>query len=515
MKVLCKSIIFLQLHVLCSAVICWSATYYVATTGNDSSPGTLSQPWQTIQKAVKTVVAGDTIYVHGGQYDGIKDGWVFQNSGAQSQPITLTNYTGEQVVFKITTATDKNRNIFRCSVNPHDPPNWQTPKADYIRIIGTDVKPHFLSNGVESNKGIVIQGMKGEQSAGIAVSDCDYWEIAGVDFIETSSGIFTFKNNWQTMEEHSTDNWYVHHNRVYNYYRESGMQFNGDYNRIENNEIYKVSNELDTPHGCQLLNILGDHNVVRANVLNRLGSSADCMGMRFEYDLSDFNIVEQNLIKDVPSGINFDGGDNNIIRNNIIQSTVTPLPYRAGINIHSYDDTTTNWPCSETIDPGAQAILPANNPAHPDYQYYYNPRNCHSYGNQIYNNTIHGFVEGLRIYPLIGENTIIRNNVFAGWTRGGICFYQSSNGTCKSLPAALTADHNVTQEPFGFVDIQHFDFHLALNSPLIDAGYNLGPINPDDFNGNVRFQGSGYDIGAYEFVVRLPLAVPKNLMIIQ
>ena len=117
-------------------------------------------------------------------------------------------------------------------------------------------------------------------------------------------------------------------------------------------------------------------------------------------------------------------------------------------------------PCS------AQALLPANNPAHPDYQYYYNPRNCHSYGNQIYNNTIHGFVEGIRLYPLVGENTIIRNNVFSGWTRGGICYYNASDGTCKPLPADLTADHNVTQGPFGFVDIQHFDFPFGRKFPL-------------------------------------------------
>jgi hypothetical protein len=142
--------------------------------------------------------------------------------------------------------------------------------------------------------------------------------------------------------------------------------------------------------------------------------------------------------------------------------------------------------------------LPANNPAHPDYQYYYSPRNCHSYGNQIYNNTIHGFAESIRLYPLAGENTIIRNNIFSGWTRGGICFY-NDNGTCKPLPAEVTASNNAAQD-FEFVDILHFDFHLIANSPVIDAGYNLDLLNPDDFDSNVRPQGAGYDIGAYEFL---------------
>lgn len=44
------------------------ATYYVATTGNDSNPGTESNPWRTIQKAANTVAAGDTVLVQPGTY---------------------------------------------------------------------------------------------------------------------------------------------------------------------------------------------------------------------------------------------------------------------------------------------------------------------------------------------------------------------------------------------------------------------------------------------------------------
>jgi hypothetical protein len=40
----------------------------VATTGNDLNPGTQSQPWQTIQKAANSMVAGDTVIVTAGNY---------------------------------------------------------------------------------------------------------------------------------------------------------------------------------------------------------------------------------------------------------------------------------------------------------------------------------------------------------------------------------------------------------------------------------------------------------------
>jgi hypothetical protein len=39
------------------------AAYYVAPSGNDSNPGTMDRPWQTIQKAADTLIAGDTVYI--------------------------------------------------------------------------------------------------------------------------------------------------------------------------------------------------------------------------------------------------------------------------------------------------------------------------------------------------------------------------------------------------------------------------------------------------------------------
>ena len=39
------------------------ATYYVSTKGSDSNPGTLAEPWLTVQHAANTVTAGATVYV--------------------------------------------------------------------------------------------------------------------------------------------------------------------------------------------------------------------------------------------------------------------------------------------------------------------------------------------------------------------------------------------------------------------------------------------------------------------
>jgi hypothetical protein len=38
------------------------STFYVATNGGDSNPGTLAQPWLTLQHAADVLNAGDTVF---------------------------------------------------------------------------------------------------------------------------------------------------------------------------------------------------------------------------------------------------------------------------------------------------------------------------------------------------------------------------------------------------------------------------------------------------------------------
>ncbi len=72
-----------------------AATYYVATTGNDSNPGTQSQPWRTIQKGTDVLGAGDTLYIRGGTYNQTV---YVGNSGTASALITISGYPGETAV---------------------------------------------------------------------------------------------------------------------------------------------------------------------------------------------------------------------------------------------------------------------------------------------------------------------------------------------------------------------------------------------------------------------------------
>src|SRR5262245_31629134 len=55
-----------------------AAEYYVAPTGSDSNPGSMAQPFATLQKGHDVAVAGDTVWIRGGTYQVVTP----KNSGA-------------------------------------------------------------------------------------------------------------------------------------------------------------------------------------------------------------------------------------------------------------------------------------------------------------------------------------------------------------------------------------------------------------------------------------------------
>jgi parallel beta helix pectate lyase-like protein/VCBS repeat protein/uncharacterized protein DUF1565 len=69
-------------------------TFYVATSGNNSNPGSQGQPWRTLQHAVDNINPGDTILVTSGTYAGCRIG----HSGQPGAPCTLKADAGASVL---------------------------------------------------------------------------------------------------------------------------------------------------------------------------------------------------------------------------------------------------------------------------------------------------------------------------------------------------------------------------------------------------------------------------------
>lgn len=84
-------------------------TYYVATDGNDSNPGTIEQPFKTWSKAWSVVAAGDLVYIRGGIYypDSTKSCSVVLRgkSGMSGNYIRFFAYPGETPVLDYSNVT--------------------------------------------------------------------------------------------------------------------------------------------------------------------------------------------------------------------------------------------------------------------------------------------------------------------------------------------------------------------------------------------------------------------------
>lgn len=90
-------------------------TFYVATNGKDSNPGTITQPFATWDYALNLVVAGDIVYIRGGVYSvsgrlyqGVYYGVrVYNRNGTSKNTIKILAYPGETPVLDCRNITQK------------------------------------------------------------------------------------------------------------------------------------------------------------------------------------------------------------------------------------------------------------------------------------------------------------------------------------------------------------------------------------------------------------------------
>ena len=121
-------------------------TYYVATTGSDSNPGTLSRPWRTIQHAANTVTAGDTVYVRNGVYNEVV---TMKSSGSASAGfITFSSYPGELATLDGTGLPIPNGQWGLFSI----------PSLSYIVINGFEIRNYRTNKLTEVPIGVWIFG---------------------------------------------------------------------------------------------------------------------------------------------------------------------------------------------------------------------------------------------------------------------------------------------------------------------------------------------------------------------
>jgi len=139
------SALFILLTCVSAAFGQTNSSFYVATTGNDSNPGTPAAPWRTIQHAADTARAGSTVYVRGGIYEELVS--IKASGNASDGYITFRSYPDETAVLDATHFTPAGRAGVLTIQN-----------RSYVRIEGFEIRNFRTAEHRLSPLGISVMG---------------------------------------------------------------------------------------------------------------------------------------------------------------------------------------------------------------------------------------------------------------------------------------------------------------------------------------------------------------------
>jgi parallel beta-helix repeat protein len=457
--------------------------YYVnGALGSDTNPGSQARPWKTIQKAADTLVAGDVVIVAAGNYSNQRVS--ITRSGNSSSRIT---YLAQgQVIMKGFTLV-----------------------ANYINIIGFEVaNTNYRRWDYQTSAGIYIQGMNN-------IVENNYIHDASLE------GIHLFAdpgNPWITQNNIVRNN-ILYHNELI------GIHVNGRNNIIEGNNIShtvqchptltKVENHASDNNGKKCpkypavkgldadgMRFFGQGHIFRKNIIHDIivGDTINGVNVNVNPHIDCFQtytdtysetaqsiIFEQNYCENPSAGMQvfmLAGGANHLlIRNNIFKA---PVGINSSINVdggsdylYVFNNVWANFPASGSQDYHAAIFL-------------------EDISHVMINNNIF-YDQTFDTVTILGDTSNIEVDYNLAYNSNGTvphCVQWGNHETCQPNP-----NHELWNVDPRFVDPLSGDFHLKATSPAIDSGDDLGDLVPDDFDGAVRPQGTGFDIGAFEFPV--------------
>ena len=497
------STLFIFLTCVSAAFGQTNSSFYVATTGNDSNPGTQAAPWRTVQHAADTAQAGSTVYVRGGIYEELVS--INASGNASDGFITFRSYPDETAVLDASHFTPTDRTGVLTIQN-----------KSYVRIVGFEIRNFRTAEHRLAPLGINVIG-------------------AGSHIELLKNNVHHIENNFEGRDAPGSGG------------NGFGIAVYGTDARspitdliIDGNEVHHLktgSSESLVVNG-NVTNFRITHNVVHDN--NNIG--IDVIGFERTapdpaVDQARDGVVSGNLVYNITSrgnpayrndessdGIYVDGGTRILIEENVIHNV------DFGIEL-----------ASEHKDRATSYITARNNLVY----------HCHTAGvsiggyapergraehstvvnNTLYENDTSATGSGeFQMQWNMADNVFENNIVYAGSrclftiikaqvdknqppavidhnlyycaTGANASTWAGASATVTGFDKYLESTGNDRHSRFldpKFVDTATNDFHLQSDSPAIAAGTLAGvPVGDLDLEGSPRIKSGAIDIGCYQ-----------------
>ncbi len=476
--------------------------FYVAVDGDDGNPGTLTQPWRTIQHAAERLAPGETAYVRGGVYN---EAVTVMVSGTESDgPVTFASYPGETAVLDGSGLTD-----------PDGPVGFTLVDRSYVVIQGFEIRNFSSSDPDATPAGIFVSG---------------------------ASHHVTIRGNRIHQIETQAQDGNAHGIAVY-----------GDQAPASIHHLLIQDNELDHLKLGWSESLVLNGNVENFQVLDNRIHHNDNIGIDligFEgtapdpaYDRARDGLVQGNTVYQIDSGDNpayqgdrsadgiyVDGGvritiqGNRVYRCNIgievasehgngdasfitVRNNLVYWNHVTGLAMGGYDRqrgsafqnsiVNNTFFQNDTLEEGNGELL---------LQY-----DVHD--NRIENNLFYANAQSLLISNPFRQNqgNLVDYNLYFAPDGADGSQWQWRKNTHQGFDAYRGATGNDSHSLFAdprFVDVTEPDLRLQADSPAIDVGDASAPVGDADFQGGPRIQGSGVDLGALEFPAGQALYLP-------
>ncbi len=509
---------FASLFLLFSLNFYAQSTYYVSLSGDDANDG-LSEAtaWRTIgfsASSASPVSGGDTVYIKAGDY-GLDDVFVDKNYSPSDERISFIGY--QNAPGDITEMNfDYGDNVdptFMPLINPND--RTQGEGINLSDIYNITFKNIQIANSIG---GINIWNT-------VAINTNHIFENI---FIQTIGDSYSTAFGMKEADGNTITNCLIINATG------AGMDLWGTNNLIEDCKVYSDENEL-TDEGTYTsmdyyIVLKGDNNIVRNCYIERVGDIED-VGHGMEIKESGegnlfvdcisknmiggcysvrWSLVQNNefrnckaigTLPDVCAFLVRDGASNNTFNNCISEGC--PAGVRYLLSLEDADYCGDNNVFNNCIIKGARWAFDLN-------EWYYSsaPVDNNKFYNCVIDNADNLFNcqrpnSGNELVNCIVTrvDTFLTGDDPSNFIYSYCNFY--NNGF--DMPSGTG---NIDQDP-EFINIDDADYHLQSTSPCVDAGTSTD-APAEDYEGTSRPQGSGYDIGAYEYTLGSSIGEAEN-----